>query len=363
MPLDVSGLGDTAAMYCEEIMSCKKPLIAIITGYKANGKLDLKFIRRSQVFLKDDGELIYTSNNGDRHMFYPRYTHNGVDEYLLISCGQCIGCLLKRSRDWATRCYAELAYHDKACFVTLTYDDFNVPVTTYVKDGETKEALSLRYDDIVKFMKRLRKKIDPARVRYYACGEYGSRTQRPHYHAIIFGYDFSKDAKLLKMSKDGFPYFTSEELKELWPFGHHLICDVNWSTCAYVARYCTKKEYGKESFYTYHNVETPKSTMSLKPGIGRQYYEDHKSEIYENYEMFVKTWKGGMKTRPPRYFDRLYDIDKPFEMRRIREISMEMSDNISSQKLKRTSLSLLELLEVEENEELSRTAILKRDII
>lgn len=345
-------------------MSCKKPLIAVINGYKTNGKLDLKFIRRCQCFLKDNGELIYTNDRGDSITLFPRYKNNGYHEYVMIPCGQCIGCLLKRSRDWATRCYAELAYHDKACFITLTYDDDHVPLRLYVKDSKPELALSLRYKDFQDFMKRLRKKIAPTKIRFYACGEYGSKTQRPHYHAIIFGYDFSQDAKLLKVSNEGFPYFTSDELSELWQFGNHLICDVNWSTCAYVARYCAKKMSNVNgNMYDYFNIEPPKSTMSLKPGIGRQYYEDHKDEIYENYEIFVKTWKGGKKTRPPRYFDKLYDLEEHHKMLKIREITMKMSDNISSAKLKRTSLSLLELLEIEEKEELARTKALRYDML
>jgi len=101
-----------------------------------------------------------------------------VDMPVVVPCGQCIGCRLEKSRQWAIRCVHESKCHDDNIFVTLTYNNENLP-----KDG------SLCLADLQKFMKRLRKKYG-AGIRYFACGEYGEKLKRPHYHVCIFGLNF-----------------------------------------------------------------------------------------------------------------------------------------------------------------------------
>ena len=121
-----------------------------------------------------------------------------------LPCGQCIGCRLERSRQWAVRCMYEASLHTCNSFLTLTYDDDHIrwsPVT-----GEQ----TLYKRDLQLFMKRLRKHLEPLKVRFFACGEYGDNTYRPHYHVILFGYDFRSDRRLYKLSNAGFPYYISE---------------------------------------------------------------------------------------------------------------------------------------------------------
>ena len=101
-------------------------------------------------------------------------------EEIKLPCGQCIGCRLDRSRQWANRCMLELQYHDSAFFVTLTYDDFHVP-KSYYADPETGEAytsLTLCKRDFQLWMKRLRKKFSEDKIRFFACGEYGGQTKK-----------------------------------------------------------------------------------------------------------------------------------------------------------------------------------------
>ena len=130
------------------------------------------------------------------------------DQLIQIPCGKCIGCRLEYSRQWANRCMLELQYHDSAYFVTLTYNEEHVPRTGL--HGE----MSLRKRDFQLFMKRLRKKYSDDRIRFYAAGEYGTTTQRPHYHAILFGLHLD-DLQVYK-SKDSFKYFTSPGLQRVW---------------------------------------------------------------------------------------------------------------------------------------------------
>jgi len=121
----------------------------------------------------------------------------GIDTYrgeIKIPCGQCTGCRLDRSKAWAIRCYHESMMWEENCFATLTYDDEHLPKNS-----------SLDKRDLQKFFKRLRKKYEPKKIRYYACAEYGEKSFRPHYHAAIFNISFA-DRKEWKRTKEGILY-------------------------------------------------------------------------------------------------------------------------------------------------------------
>ena len=145
-----------------------------------------------------------------------------------LPCGQCIGCRLQRSREWAARCVFEASRHEHNSFITLTYAPECLP-----EDG------SLHYEHFQKFIKRLRKRLwryeDDLKVRFFMCGEYGEQFSRPHYHAIIFGYDFPD--KVFWSRNNGYPLYRSRMLEELWPFGYCTVGDVTFESAAYVARY------------------------------------------------------------------------------------------------------------------------------
>lgn len=219
-----------------------------------------------------------------------------------LPCGQCIGCRLERSRSWAARCVHEASLYDQNCFVTLTYMDSTVPKT---KDG----LLTLSKKDLQLFMKRLRKKHPDQTIRFFACGEYGDETLRPHYHMIIFNY-YPPDA-LFFQRKKGFNYFLSTELAELWPHGQHAVGECNFDTAAYTARYVLKK-IGGELAEQHYNGRTPEfCTMSRKPGLGLEWYNRFTSDLYNHDRCVVRD---NLICRPPRYYDRLYDLQQPETM-------------------------------------------------
>lgn len=126
-------------------------------------------------------------------------------------------------------------------FITLTYNNENLP-----KDGSiSKKALQ-------NFFKRYRKRFPKNTIRYFACGEYGDLNGRPHYHAILFGEDFSHDRYLWSTNKRGEFLYRSPTLESLWvtakgkeSLGHSSIGNVTFDSCAYVARYVMKKRKGK----------------------------------------------------------------------------------------------------------------------
>ncbi len=150
-------------------------------------------------------------------------------------CGQCLPCRINKRRLWTHRLMLESYLHAENIFITLTYADEYLP-----------ENATLVKGDLQRFFKRLRHYCRSAKIRYYACGEYGSKTRRPHYHAIIFGLGLS-DGCLVAQA---------------WPFGRVHVGDCNVHTAQYVAGYVTKKFVKKDDARVQEY-----STMSRKPGL------------------------------------------------------------------------------------------------
>lgn len=239
-------------------------------------------------------------------VFYESKRHDTVKS-LSLPCGQCVGCRLERSRQWAIRCMHEAQMHTENCFITLTYDDDHLP-----------SDRSLHYRDFQLFIKRLRKRYPGRRIRYYMAGEYGENFGRPHWHACIFGFDFH-DKKLWKRTSANSLLYRSQDLELLWPFGYSSIGDVTFESAAYVARYIMKKVTGKNASKHYEEIDpdtgeitnrTPEFTkMSLKPGIGYEWYKQYTADVYPHDYVVVR----GKKVKPPKYYDKKYKIDNPYE--------------------------------------------------
>lgn len=291
-------------------------------------------------------------------------------ECILIPCGKCIGCRLSYARQWADRCMLELQYHDSAYFVTLTYNDVHVPKSFYgdPDTGLAQPVLTLCRRDVQLFFKRLRRVKPNDSIRYFGCAEYGPNTFRPHYHVIIFGLHLD-DLKLKRQDVDGkVNAWTSDTLQAAWserPFGNYspildslgdVECsDVTWAACNYTARYIVNKQLGPDGkdFYDAFNIVSPFTFMSRRPGIGRWYFDSH-DDIYSSDTISISTPTGGRSIKPPRYYDKLYDIDHPEEMASIKEIRRTMAENAQRYKLSRTSLSVFDLQELEQRRVLEK---------
>jgi len=251
--------------------------------------------------------------DGKTIVFNPR--DGWVDRPLTIPCGQCVGCRLERSRQWAVRCVHEASLHEDNCFITLTYNNESLP-----EDG------SLNKKHFQDFMKRLRKKFKNKKIRYYHCGEYGDKNFRPHYHAIIFGLEFD-DQKLFTVT-NGEKLYTSEILEKLWPFGFSTIGTVTFESAAYVARYVMKKVNGKNAKNHYERIDSntgeiynlvPEyNTMSRRPGIASKWFDKYKDDVYpsDNIHLREKTF------RPPKFYDKMYEHLMPDEMEKIKKQRM-----------------------------------------
>ena len=224
-------------------------------------------------------------------------------KYMEVPCGQCIGCRIDRSREWALRCVHEAQMHEANSFVTLTYSDDHLP-----------EDAGLHKDHHQKFLKRLRKEFGV--LRYFLCGEYGEKLGRPHYHVCLFGIDFIEDRYPWR-NHNGNVYYRSPTLERIWPFGHSDISDLNWRTAAYAARYIMKKVNGPDAEAHYEkvdpetgeifNVQPEYVAASNRPGLGYDWFQKYKSDVYPK-DFIVHD---GQKNPVPRYYDRLLERENP----------------------------------------------------
>jgi hypothetical protein len=232
-----------------------------------------------------------------------------------LPCGQCIGCRLDYSRQWAIRCVHEAQMHKDNCFITLTFNPEELE--------KREKPFSLDKTEFQRFMKRLRKKMGQ-KVRFFHCGEYGDKNKRPHYHALLFGVDFY-DKKLFQQ-RDGIRLYTSELLQELWPYGFSTIGEVNFLTAAYCARYVMKKITGEaaEEHYQYtcpetgevYTIQPEYCTMSRRGGIGETWYEKYGWHDCHKHDFVVVN---GHEVRPPRYYDKLLDKKDTSQYLQIKE--------------------------------------------
>lgn len=260
-------------------------------------------------FRAKDGSVVFV----ERQRF-------GIEGYLSLPCGQCIGCRLERSRQWAMRCLHEASLYDHSWFVTLTYDDASYP------------EKGLQYSDFQKFMKRLRKHHEG--VRFYMCGEYGDTSQRGHYHAILFNLNLD-DLRPQSLLFNNQKLFVSSYLEKTWGLGDVIIGAVTFDSAAYVARYCMKKVNGDladSHYFRVNNVtgeiclhEPEFAHMSLKPGIGRPWLDKYVSDVFPRDYVIVK----GQKCKPPKYYDRVFDKSNPDDFEWI-QIQREL-DSINRQ--------------------------------
>ena len=306
-------------------MTCYKPLKGFLLGTKPNGKKDLKITSNKVNHLESNGNDNWIpAYHQARSINYNKAIYDFID----IPCGRCIGCRLDKSREWASRCMFELQYHDSSYFVTLTYDDEHVHHREYIdEDGTFQDVLTCSKRDFQLFMKRLRKAFPDQSIRYFACTEYGENTARPHAHAILFGLSLD-DLEPLFTSDLGDALYTSKKLESIWQNGLVSIGAVTFESCAYVSRYVTKKQYGQNAeVYKKYNIEPESALMSLKPAIGRQYYEDNPHKLFTYEKNFISTPKGGRSVTAPRYFKKLYEADFPELYERYHDKNVDNGEN------------------------------------
>ena len=259
-------------------------------------------------------------------------------EIIPIPCGRCIGCRLETAKEWALRCTHEAQLHKHNQFVTLTYSPEHMP-----------ENAGLKHSDVQKFMKRLRKGLKQ-KIRYFMCGEYGNicvkhggwidepvdnkpqckvcRTGRPHYHLVMFNLHLPD--RYLWYVRDGYRYYRSPTIEKYWHLGSSEVSDVSFQSAGYVARYSLKKQTGKRKKQTYgiikdgviteEQIPQPYTRMSLRPGIGYDWYQKYKSDLFPHDYAVTPD---GRQMAVPTYYRNLLKEEDPELAEQLREARLE----------------------------------------
>lgn len=266
-------------------MSCFSPLRA----YRKVGAYDSSTKRWPLTFKKSEG---------------------WIETAMDVPCGKCEGCKMDYARSWALRCMHESKIHDRSCVITLTYDDAHLP-----PDGELDKRVMQNW------LKILRNRIGS--FRYFGCGEYGSKGDRPHYHIILFGYDFPD--KVL-MTNRGSRQYDSAMLRSIWSKGLVSVGDLTFSSAAYIARYCFKKIGGD----TTH--KQPEYTLkSNRPGIGAGFAEKYGSDFVSASSCIID----GQRYKVPKFYESRLSEDDILALRseRLKHTLLESPTRVSQKRL------------------------------
>lgn len=206
---------------------------------------------------------------------------------ITVPCGKCIHCLENRRADWSFRLYQEMRVASSAFFLTLTYDDDNIPM-----HGEVQ---TLCKKDVQDFLKRLRKKNEKygSKIRYYLVGEYGTTTQRPHYHLIMFNLDKRVTDNVAIIPKVG---YWDTKVSAIWSKGVVHIGSVEPASIHYVTGYVLTQQDNPEG------AEPVFCTMSRNPGIGQNYVAKNIKHHRDNMKFYVGGTKKGRKQKLPRFY-------------------------------------------------------------
>jgi hypothetical protein len=263
---------------------CVNPLKGFVNknGYVVKVSRNAKYIIRrnntSDWLSRYDDPSNIDNNNND----------NISTKYIDIPCRRCPECQSVIKREWTCRAIAEAQVHNKMCFITLTYDNANIKyVKTVDEDGVVYKHATLDHKDFQLFMYRLRNHFPDRKIRFFMAGEYGDRTFRPHYHAILYGVsidDFS-DLRVQTRNKDGDLLYKSDFFAfNLWQLGFCLLAECTSATIGYVAGYVDKKYIKGAEFYRLTGIVPPYVRSSNRPGLGVPWFVDNIDKFKDLYD-------------------------------------------------------------------------------
>lgn len=243
------------------------------------------------------------------------------------------------------RCLHEAQMHPQNCFITLTYSDEHLPADYSVH----KSVWQL-------FMKRLRKACGPS-IRFYSCGEYGPENLRPHYHAILFNYDFA-DKVFHSKTPRGDNLYHSPNLEKIWGLGFVTLGDVTYQSAGYVAQYVMKKIAGENASRHYLRthpvsglvvqVDPEFALQSRRPGIASTWFDKFKNDVFPSDFLVAD----GQQRRVPAYYTKKLQEEELEQIKRRRK----------KNSLPRRADNTRERLRVREEVKLSKLKMLKRPL-
>lgn len=272
---------------------------------------------------------------------------------MLVPCGRCLPCRVNRRDQLKLRCIHEAQLREANSFVTLTYADEHLRMPFLMPDGSLNGSVCM--DDISAFVKRLRDRVKPTRVRFLARTEYGPATLRAHAHLLMFGFDFP-DRKLWRKTEAGALSYRSELLEAAWGLGHCEVSDVTPRSVGYVCNYHVDKLDGSRADDAYQRIDfatgevlqvEPESLrMSTHPGIGAGFVDQFGKDGFPSGFFIVD----GRKVPAPSYYERrimgailrdgehcsgvtLDDLDRPRWTRKLRQIDPDVVANSTPERV------------------------------
>lgn len=228
-----------------------------------------------------------------------------------VPCGNCQACRIAIAKEWTGRIMMECTEWEHNWFVTLTYDDEHVPIRKGVSNntGEVVEEFTVLTKDLQKFMKDLRRyykhHYDEDNIRYYGVSEYGDLNNRPHYHVCLFNCNIRDLKEYPQKNALNQQYYISNIIEKIWGKGQVRIGELTSQSAGYTARYIMKKYKGKagaEEWAEKHVKDREFSMMSRQPGIGSNYFEEHKEKMLTDGFILVPALEGAFRATTPKSF-------------------------------------------------------------
>jgi len=292
-----------------------------------------------------DPKFVWRNPNGGRVLFKPIEGRDFYDPDMLLPCGHCPACAMSKKKDTSLRLIHEMEFWETGCTLTLTFDEAGLEARA--KDRDTPMKWSVYGSDISRFIKRLRAKLQylhgkTPKFRFYGVGEYGAKTQRPHYHILIFGWsphDLDTVGGTTLWTAGKSPQHRSAFIESVWKKG---LCTVDptftASSIAYVAGYVTKKLEHKRNNIARTALVNGKRTYTLpechraSPGLGERWIRKHYKTVFTSPKRRIMntTGKKPKAFAIPRYYYRKleqYDPDLYASVRLDQQETIEELDD------------------------------------
>lgn len=214
----------------------------------------------------------------------------------LWKCNKCPGCISDKKRDWANRIAHELSMQPTGCFITLTYDDQHL--------GENK----LNKDHMSEWMQTMRDKF--GKMRFFYSGEYGPKTGRAHYHAIIFGHNFLEILTGADRLNDRDGLYNAKYMDHLWGRGQCFYGPAQPGSARYIAGYVEKKIGDTDTL----------SSMSKRPPIGIPWLLKNKRQLLKGYIGYIDLNGEYVKTAIPEAYKKWLRKNDPELHEQVKEV-------------------------------------------
>lgn len=319
-------------------MSCAFCMRAFDTGYLTDKGKPLYYITKKRpdfIYKPISKEVAYSQR--PEHVFLDKR----ISTYIEIPCQECEQCQARRAKQWTERCIAEASLWKHNVVVNLTYDDENLPKNRFFIDenGErvpaifetpdTFEVPTLKYSDVQKFLKDLRRywkyHYNEDNIRFVVAGEYGDKRGRPHYHIIFFNLHV-RDLEDHGTTPKGGKEFLSKTIQKIWNKGWVTLGEVTRESIQYIANYTLKKIRGHDAkeYYKHHGKYPEFIQSSRNPGIGAKWLDDHKEELLEYGKIYIGSSNGVVEIHSSSYLDRKLALECPERLKAVKELRKQL---------------------------------------